>query len=115
MNLEVYDNPWQLSRAIDRFYHFYNYQQYHEALGNVTPADMYFGRAEALLRRREVIKERTKQERRARYEAWKKRKTTLTAEEDGDTLSVGLDRERESTSKPPELSHLFEDVHGSPE
>ena len=47
--------------------------------------------AVAELCRREVIKERAKQERRARYDAWKKRKADLTAEEDGDTLSMDSD------------------------
>ncbi len=37
----------------------YNNRRYHEALGNLTPADMYFGRAQEALTRRAKIKEAT--------------------------------------------------------
>jgi len=69
VNVHVYDNPWDLSRAIDEFYRYYNYERYHESLGDVTPADVYFGRAEEVLARRREIKARTMKERRRRYEA----------------------------------------------
>lgn len=80
VNLCVYDSPEELRRAIDRFYHYYNHERYHEALGNVTPADVYYGRAVAILLHRAELKIRTKRERRARYEEWK-RNCLLTATE----------------------------------
>lgn len=67
VNLHVYDSPWELARAIESFYRFYNWQRYHEALGNVTPADVYYGRAEAVQARRKTLKARTMDERRRRY------------------------------------------------
>jgi len=42
----------------------YNHRQPHESLKNVTPADVYFGRATSILKRREKIKEQTIQHRR---------------------------------------------------
>ena len=38
---------------------FYNEARYHESLDNVTPADVYFGRAERILKERDQIKTRT--------------------------------------------------------
>jgi transposase InsO family protein len=59
VRLENYYTPWELERAIARFVHYYNQQRLHEALGNVTPDDMYHGRQRAILARREEIKSLT--------------------------------------------------------
>jgi hypothetical protein len=99
VNVHVYPNPWDLSRAIDRFYRYYNYERPHESLHNVTPADMYFGRADAILERRRQIKARTMQDRRRRYEAWKNQQATLTAAGTEGTLCAGLNREQRYTSE----------------
>jgi hypothetical protein len=40
-----------------------NLQRYHKSLGNLTPADVYFGRAESILRQRKEIKAQTIEER----------------------------------------------------
>lgn len=64
IKLENYYLPWHLEQAIKEFIEYYNYQRYHESLGNVTPADMYFGRAAQIQARREQIKEKTMRERR---------------------------------------------------
>ncbi len=45
----------------------YNHRRYHESLDNVTPADAYFGRAEAIIKQRERIKRQTIQHRRLQH------------------------------------------------
>jgi hypothetical protein len=59
VKLEQYYSPWELERAVARFVDYYNYRRLHEALDNVTPADVYEGRRPAILARREQIKRRT--------------------------------------------------------
>ena len=49
---------------IDIFVEYYNNHRYHEALNNVTPADVYYGRDQKILMRREKIKKKTMQLRR---------------------------------------------------
>ena len=41
--------------------------RYHESLGNVTPADLYFGRGQAMLLERERIKRKTYDKRRLQH------------------------------------------------
>jgi hypothetical protein len=43
---------------------FYNHRRHHESLDNLTPADVYFGRGQAILIERDRIKRRTIQQRR---------------------------------------------------
>ncbi len=59
VKLEHYYAPWELERAVARFVEHYNHRRVHESLCNVTPADMYAGRQQAILRRRERIKRET--------------------------------------------------------
>ena len=59
VKLEHYYSPWELERAIGRFVAHYNDRRLHEALQNVTPADVYYGRQATILARRERIKQTT--------------------------------------------------------
>ena len=45
--------------AVGDFIDHYNHHRPHESLGNVTPADAYFGRASAILKETRKIKEPT--------------------------------------------------------
>lgn len=46
----------------------YNLARYNESLGNLTPGDVYFGRAETVLLERERIKRQTIANRRLRHQ-----------------------------------------------
>jgi putative transposase len=65
--LENYFLPGDLEAQIGAFIEHYNHARYHESLGNVTPADAYFGRAADILREREHIKPQTIQHRRLQH------------------------------------------------
>jgi putative transposase len=59
-----YEMPSELREAIRAFIEYYNYRRYHEALGNVTPYDVYSGKHLEIIRRRKEAKSRTLEERR---------------------------------------------------
>src|SRR5215211_6231753 len=67
--LENYYLPGQLEAQVGAFVEHYKHQRYHESLGNLTPADVYFGRGEAILLERERIKRQTRATRRLRHHA----------------------------------------------
>ena len=62
--LENYYLPGDLRQQIDAFVEHYNNRRYHESLQNLTPADVYFGRGQTILRQRERIKQKTIETRR---------------------------------------------------
>jgi transposase InsO family protein len=64
VNQLPYELPSQLEQAIADFVDYYNYRRYHKALGNVTPADVLYGRREEILERRKEVRAQTIQHRR---------------------------------------------------
>jgi len=62
--LENYYLPDDLRQQIDAFVDHYNHNRYHENLQNLTPADVYFGRGQTILKQRERIKQKTIETRR---------------------------------------------------
>ena len=66
--LEHYYLPGDLERQIAAFVAHYNHARYHESLDNLTPADVYFGRAETILLERERIKRQTIANRRLQHQ-----------------------------------------------
>jgi len=59
VNQLTYEFPSQLEQAIVDFVDYYNYRRYHKALGNVTPADVLYGRREEILERRKEVQIQT--------------------------------------------------------
>jgi len=59
INRVPYDMPSELKEAIRSFIDYYNYRRYHEALGNVTPYDVYTGRNLEIIQRRKEVKSKT--------------------------------------------------------
>src|ERR1700757_2076163 len=57
--LENYYLPGDLEAQIKAFVADYNYLRYHEGIGNLTPADVYFGRGQTIVIERERIKRQT--------------------------------------------------------
>jgi putative transposase len=57
--LEHYYLPGQPEARLAAFVDYYNNCRYHESLNNLTPADIYFGRAQTILSRRHTIKLKT--------------------------------------------------------
>ena len=67
VKLQTFYFPWELQRAIGDFVTYYNHERYHESLENMTPADVYFGRAKEVKTRREEIKQATLEKRRQQH------------------------------------------------
>ena len=57
--LEHYYLPGDLERRIGKFVEYYNHERYHESLDNLTPADVFYGRGQKVLNKREKIKIQT--------------------------------------------------------
>ena len=66
VKLNNYYFPEELTAELERFVGYYNNHRYHESLNNVTPADVYFGRARKIEDKRKKIKWRTLRQRKKR-------------------------------------------------
>jgi transposase InsO family protein len=71
VKLDHYYCPEQLVEALETFVHYYNYHRYHESLNNVTPSDVYNGKREQSLKRREKVKQQSLLQRRRLYQVEK--------------------------------------------
>jgi transposase InsO family protein len=60
--------PGELKQRIEAFVANYNHIRAHESLQNLTPADVYFGRGEAILAERQRIKRMTIANRRLQHQ-----------------------------------------------
>ena len=69
--LEKYYLPGDLKARIGEFIEYYNTERYHESLNNLTPEDVYTGRGQTVLNRRQRIKQKTLAERRRLYDKQK--------------------------------------------
>ena len=62
--LENYYLPGAIEQAVEAFVEYYDHRRYHESIYNLTPADVYFGRDQTILRQRRKIKDQTMKQRR---------------------------------------------------
>jgi len=59
VNQILYEFPGQLEKAITDFVEYYNFHRYHQALGDVTPADVLHGMRDQILKRRKEVQIQT--------------------------------------------------------
>ena len=64
IKLQNYYLPWELKREINLFVEYYNHERVHESLNNMTPADVYYGRAREIQTMRNMVMKQTLQQRR---------------------------------------------------
>jgi transposase InsO family protein len=57
--LDNYYFTSELEEQLRKFVSYYNHERYHESLNNLTPADVFYGRAEEVLEERDLIKKNT--------------------------------------------------------
>jgi len=59
VKLENFYFPWDLEQAVASFVDYYNQHRYHESLDNLTPSDVFLGRALEVQIYRQQIKQQT--------------------------------------------------------
>lgn len=64
-SLLVFGSPEAFVRFMEVFVDYYNHERVHEALGNVTPSDVYHGRREVILQARAELKKKSLARRKA--------------------------------------------------
>lgn len=67
VKLDHYYHPEELISALEKFVQNYNNNRYHEALKNLIPSDVYYGRVDKILEQRAIIKQQTITKRRQLY------------------------------------------------
>ena len=67
IKLDNYYSPEELKFQLKEFVYYYNFQRYHESLNNLTPSDVYYGRAESVLRKRKMTRTLTLKNRKMNY------------------------------------------------
>lgn len=63
LTLIVQASPEAFDRALEAFLDWYRYEHCHEGIGNLHPADAYYGRADVILEQRKHLQEQTKKAR----------------------------------------------------
>ena len=59
----------EIETRISKLVNDYNHERYHESLDNLTPAEVYYGRGQTILKRRERFKLKTLEMRRQIHHA----------------------------------------------
>lgn len=67
VKLDNYYCPEELIAALEKFLNKYNKQRYHESLKNLTPAYVYIGRGDLILKERKKIKQNSLKKRKEKY------------------------------------------------
>lgn len=67
VKLEHYYSQSDLNKAIDDFIEYYNNERYHESLSNCTPASVYNGTHQKILKQRAILKQKSMKQRRRNH------------------------------------------------
>ena len=67
IKLDNYYSPGELKQRLSEFIEYYNNYRYHESLNNLTPADVFHGRDQKILEKRQQVKLETIKNRRNEY------------------------------------------------